>query len=157
MIKGTFSENVKFSCLYQGAANAVACDIVDTSEFNHGAFVVIHSGAVDSDLTLTLYESDDVAGSNTAAVTTACPLYYDVDMGTSSDTVGATTSDYDFKIDTTSQKNQMWIMEIDPAILSQGYPCVYLSDSGGSASNVCTILWVGDPKTKGATLPSAIA
>ena len=156
MIKGTFSENVKISYLYQGAANAVACDLVDTSEFNYGAFWVIHTGSSDTDLVLTLTESDDVGSSNTAALEVVCPIYHNTDIS-SADILSKTTSAYAYTIDTGSYPNSMVVIEIDPAILSRGYPCVYLDDSGGNASNVCTILWVGDPKTKGATLPSAIA
>ena len=156
MFQGHFSENVKISYLSQGLANAVACDIVDTSEFNKGAFVVLHTGAADTDLVLTLTESDDVAGSNTAAITTAVPIYHNTDV-TSADVLSATTAAYAYTIDTGNYPNSMVVFEIDPSILSQGYPCVYLADSGGNASNVCTILWVGDPKIKGQALASAIA
>jgi hypothetical protein len=156
MIKGTFSENLKISYLYQGAANAVACDVVDTSEYNYGAFVVLHTGSSDTDLVLTLYEATDVAAGTNAAITTAVPIYHNTDV-TSADILSATTADYDYTIDTGNYPNSMVVFEIDPAILSQGYPCVYLADSGGNASNVCTILWVGDPKVKGATQLSAIA
>jgi hypothetical protein len=34
---------------------------------------------------------------------------------------------------------------------------VYLADSGGHASNVCTILFLGEPRFKGETLVTAIA
>jgi hypothetical protein len=156
MFQGHFSENVKISYLYQGAANAVACDIVDVSKFNKGAFVVLHTGAADTDLVLSLYESDDVAGSNTAAITTSVPIYHNTDV-TAADVLSATTADYDYTIDTGNYPNSMVVFEIDPSILSQGYPCAYLSDSGGNASNTCTILWVGEPKVKGQTLASAIA
>jgi hypothetical protein len=156
MIKGTFSENVKISVLNVSAANAVDCDVVDMSKFNYGAFVVIHNGSTDTDLTLSLYESDDVGESNTAAVTTVCPIYEDV-YGTSSDVLTKGTSAYAFAIDPATEGSYVGIMEIDPAILSQGYPCVYLEESGGSASNTVTILWVGDPKIKAASLASAIA
>lgn len=157
MFQGHFAENVKISKLYQGAANAVACDIVDMSNFSKGAFVVIHSGASDTDLVLSLYEATTVGGSTASAVTTTCPIYVDTDMGASSDTVVATTAAYSYTIDTGNYPNSMVIMEIDPSILSQGYPCVYLSDSGGNASNTCTILFLGVPKVKGQALPSAVA
>jgi hypothetical protein len=157
MFQGHFAENVKITKLYQGAANAVACDIVDMSNFAKGAFVVIHTGSSDTDLVLSLYEATSVGGSTASAITTACPIYVDLDMGTSSDTLAATTAAYSWTVDTGTYPNQMAVIEIDPSILSQGYPCVYLSDSGGNASNTCTIFFLGVPNVKGQTLPSAIA
>lgn len=157
MFQGHFAENVKISKLYSGAANAVACDIVDTSNFSKGAFLVLHTGANDTDLTLTLYEATTVGGSTAAAVTTACPTYIDSDAGTTSDTVAATTAAYAWTIDPATQNGVVLIVEIDPSILSQGYPCVYLADSGGHGSNYCHIFWIGVPKVKGQALPSAIA
>jgi hypothetical protein len=151
------SENVKITKCYQGAANAVACDVINMEQFLHGAFVVIHTGSSDTDLVLTLYEATDVAAGTNAAITTTCPIYVDLDMGTSSDTLGATTAAYAYTVDTGVAPNQMVVIEVDPAILSAGYPCVYLADSGGNASNTCTILFVGVPRQTGATLPTAIA
>lgn len=152
-----FAENYKIVKCYQGAANAVACDVINMEQFLHGAFVVIHSGAADTDLTLSLYEATTVAAGTNAAITTAVPLYADTDMGTSSDTLVAQTSDYDYTIDTGTAPNQMVVFEVDPSILSSGYPCVYLADSGGNASNTCTILFLGVPRYSGGTLPTAIA
>lgn len=156
-MQGLIAENVKISMLYQGAANAVACDVVNTENFEKGAFVVVHSGSSDTDLVLSLYEATDVAAGTNAAVTVTCPIYVDTDMGTASDTLAATTAAYAYTIDTGLYPSSMVVMEIDPAILSAGYPCCYLADSGGNASNVCTILWVGVPKYAGASLPTAIA
>lgn len=152
-----FAENVKIAKLYQGAANAVACDVVNMELYNHGAFVVIHSGSSDTDLVLSLYEAAGVGGSTNAAITTVVPIYVDLDMGTSSDVLAQTTSAYSYTIDTGVAPNQMVVFEIDPVILSAGYPCVYLADSGGNASNTCTIFFLGEPKEKGATLPAAIS
>lgn len=152
-----FAENYKIVKCYQGAANAVACDIINMEQFLHGAFVVIHTGSSDTDLALTITESDDVSASNTATIGTACPIYIDVDMGASSDTLAATTAATSYTIDTGTAPNQMVVIEVDPAYLSEGYPCVYLGDSGGNASNTCTILWLGVPRYAGGTLPTAIA
>lgn len=154
-----FSENIKISKLYQGAANAVACDVVNFSDFHSGSFIVIHTGSSDTDLTLSLYEATDVAAGTNAAITTACPLYVDTDMGTSSDTLVRQTDAYSYVINTTSagDRNQMVIFDVDPAILSSGYSCAYLVDSGGDSSNVVTILFAGVPRYRSASLPSAIA
>lgn len=149
-------ENLKVSLLYQGAANAVACDVVSMKNFHKGWFVVIHTGAADTDLTLTLYEATDVAAGTNAAVTKTCPIWVDLDAGTTSDTLAATTAAYAYTIDTGVAPNQIMVLEWDPAKHTAGYDCVYLADSGGHASNYCTILFMGDPRDQGATLPSAI-
>ena len=152
-----FAENVKITLCYQGAANAVACDSINMELYNHGAFVVIHTGANDTDLTLSLYEASSVAPSNTAAITTAVPIYVDINAGTTSDIVSATTAAYSYAIDPATENGMVLIFEIDPTILTAGKPCVYLADSGGHGSNTCTILFIGEPKEKGATLPAAIS
>lgn len=150
------AETRKITLLYQGAANAVTCDVVSLKNFHHGAFVVLHTGSSDTDLTLSLYEATTVAAGTNQAITTAVPLYVDADMGTSSDTLVRQTDDYDYTIDTGVSANQMVVFEVDPSILSDGYDCVYLADSGGNASNTCTILFVGVPRYSGDPLPSAI-
>ena len=150
------SETKKITMLYQGAANAVTCDVVNMKNFHHGAFVVMHTGSSDTDLVLSLYEATTVAAGTNQAITTAVPLYVDADMGTSSDTLVRLTDDYDYTIDTGVSANQMVVFEVDPSILSDGYDCVYLSDSGGNASNTCTIFFVGVPRYSGNPLPTAI-
>jgi hypothetical protein len=156
MMLSSVSEQVKVTLLYQGAANAVACDVVSFKNFHHGAFVVMHSGSSDTDLVLSLYEATTVAAGTNQAITTAVPLYVDADMGTSSDTLVRQTDAYAYTIDTGVSANQMVVFEVDPSILSDGYDCVYLADSGGNASNTVTILFVGAPRYSGATLPTAI-
>ena len=152
-----FAENHKIVKCYQGAANAVDCDIINMEQFLHGAFVVIHTGSSDTDLVLTVTESDDVAGSTTATIGTNCNIYVDLDMGTSSDTLVKQTSATAWTVDTGNYPNQMAVIEVEAAQLSEGSPCVYLGDSGGNASNTCTIFWLGVPRYAGGTLPTAIA
>ena len=149
-------ENVKLVKLYQGAANAVASDVVSMKNFQKGWFLVIHTGAADTDLVLSLYEATDVAAATNAAITKTCPIWADTDMGTSSDTLVRQTDAYTYTIDTGDAPNQMVVIEWDPAKHTDGYDCVYLADSGGNASNVCTILFAALPKWQGATLPTAI-
>ena len=150
------SETRKITLLYQGAANAVACDVVSMKNFHHGAFVAVHTGSSDTDLTLSLYEATSVAAGTNQAITKTVPLYVDADAGTSSDTLVRQADAYAYTIDTGVSANQVVVFEVDPSILSDGYDCVYLAGSGGNASNVCTILFVGEPRYSGGSLPSAI-
>ncbi|MBU0492233.1 MAG: hypothetical protein KKB13_10340 [Chloroflexi bacterium] len=152
----SFAQTHKVVLCYQGAANAVACDVVSMKHFAKGTFLVTHTGANDTDLVLSLYEATDVAAGTNAAVTTACPVWLDADAGTTSDVVALGTAAYTKTIDPATENGVVWMIEVDPSILSSGYDCVYLSDSGGHGSNVCTILFIGEPRYAGATLPAAI-
>lgn len=149
-------EELKVVLCYQGAANAVACDVVSMKNFHKGWFKVVHTGANDTDLILSLYEATNVAAGTNAAVTTACPNWLDADAGTTSDVLAAQTDAYTITIDPATQNGVVWIIEVDPAILSDGYDCVYLGDSGGHASNICTIEFWGVPRYAQASLPAAI-
>jgi hypothetical protein len=151
-----FPEQYKVVKLYQGAANAVACDVVSTKNCHKLWFVVSHVGAADTDLVLSLYEATDVAAGTNAAVTKTCPIWVNTDNSTTSDTLAATTAAYSYTIDTGVAPNQLVVIEVDPAKLSAGYDCVYLADSGGNASNTCTILAIMDQRYQGASLPAAI-
>jgi len=156
MSKLNLPEQVKVVCLYQGLANAVACDVVSMKNMQKGWFVVYHTGANDTDLVLSLYEATDVAAGTNAAVTTACPNWLDADAGTTSDVLVAQTAGYALTIDPATQNGVLWVLEVDPAILSDGYDCVYLADSGGHASNYCSIMFFGEARYAQESLPAAI-
>ena len=151
-----FAQTTKIVKLYQGAANAVDCDVVSMKHFHSGAFVVIHTGSADTDLVLTVKEATSVAAGTNQTVANDVAIYIDTDMGTSSDTLVATTAAKTYTIVTGAAPNQMVVFEIDPRALSDGYDCVYLGDSGGNASNTCTIFFLGQPRYSGETLDSAI-
>jgi len=153
----SIAEEIKVSLLYQGLANAVDCDVVNMEGFHRGAFVIIHTGANDTDLVLALYESTNVAKGATSAITTAMPYYLDADAGTTSDTLVRQTDAYAKTIDPATEDGVVAVFEVDPSILSDGYKCAYVSDSGGNAGNYCTILFMGEPRYKSDSLPTAIA
>jgi hypothetical protein len=151
-------QQLKLVNCYNGAANAVACDVVSMKNLIRGWFVVLHNGANDTDLTLSLYQATDVAAGTNKAVTAAQANYLDADQGASSDTLAKQTDAYAITIDPATQNGVMWVLEVDPTTLdlANGYDCVYLADSGGNASNLCTILFVGLMNFQGASLPSVI-
>lgn len=152
-----FSEEFKITKLYQGAANSIDADIIHMGDFHSGAFVCIHTGLSDTDLTLSVYEATDVAGATNRAIQVNVPILADTDMGTSSDVLVRQDDGKSYVIDTGEAPNSMVVFEVDASKLSDGYPCVYLSASGGNASNDVTLFWLGKPRYAGATLPSAIS
>ena len=66
------------------------------------------------------------------------------------------TAAYELVIDPATQNAVLWVIEVDPSILTAGYDCIYLGDSGGHANNFCDILFVGQPRFAQASLPAAI-
>jgi len=151
-------EQAKIVNCYAGAANGVACDVVSMKNLLYGWFVILHNGANDTDLTLSLYQATDVAAGTNKALTAAQQYYLDADQGASSDTLVKQTPAYSITIDPATQNGVLAILGVDPATLdlANGYDCVYLADAGGNAGNTCTILFVGIPKWQGASLPSVI-
>lgn len=142
--------------LFQGAANAVVCDVMSMKNVSRAWFLVVHSGANDTDLTLQLTEATDVAAGTNAAVTKACPIWRDNDAGTTSDTLVVQTDDDNIVIDPATQNAVVAVIEWDPAKHTDGYDCVYLADSGGHASNIVTIVGLTEMKYQQGTPPSVI-
>ena len=151
-------QNLKLVNCYNGAANAVACDVVSMKDLIRGWFIVMQNGANDNDLTPSLYQATTVAAGTNKAVTTAQPNYLDSDQGTSSDVLVRQTDAYELTIDPATQNGVLWVLEVDPCILDRanGYDCVYLGDSGGHANNFCTILFAGLANYQGDSLAAAI-
>lgn len=149
-------EGAKIVGCYNGLANGVACDVVSMKTLQKGWFVVYHVGANDTDLVLTVKEATDVAAGTNQTITKDCRAWLDADQGATSDVVAETTAGTAFTIDPLTQNGVLLIIEIDPALLSEGYDCVFLGDAGGHAGNYCSILFVGVPKYAGASLPAVI-
>lgn len=153
-----FPRDLKPVLLYQGAANAVACDVASMKNVNKAWFLVIHTGANDTDLTLTLQEATDVAAGTNQAVTATCPIWRDNDAGTTSDELVAQTAAAALTIDPATQNGVVAVIEWDPAKHDHddGFDCIYLADAGGHAGNLVTIIGLFDMKYQGAPTPSVI-
>lgn len=153
----TIPESVKPVLLYYGAANAVACDVISCKNLSKVSFLIHHNGASDTDLTLTLTEYTAVGGSS-STVTATCPIWRDVDAGTTSDTYAEVTAAASLTIDPATQNPVMAIIEWDPAKHTAGYDCITLADSGGHASNTVAIyaLCVMKTQASAANVPSVI-
>lgn len=151
-------EDIKPVLLFSGAANAVACDVISCKLANRVWFLILHTGANDTDLTLQLQEATDVAAGTNKAVTTACPIWRDDDAGTTSDTPVRQTDDDNIVIDPATQAPVLAVIEWDPAKhdVANGYDCIYLADTGGHAGNFCHIFGLVQMKYRQSTPPSVI-
>lgn len=153
----TLVENLKITLLNSNtAANAVACDVVSMKNFHKGWFLVHHTGTNDTDLVLTIKEATDVAAGTNQTVPAAQRIWFDVDAGTTSDTLVEQAAATGLTIDPATQAPMVAVIEWDPSDHTAGYDCVYLGDSGGHASNFCTIWFLGAMRYPQATPVSSI-
>ena len=151
----TFPEQCKIVELYTGAANAVASDAVNMKNAKKAWVCVIHKGAADTDLVVSLAEHTAV-GQSAVAITATFPIWVDADVGTSSDTLVRQTDAANYTINTGDSANQMVVMEWDPAKFSAGYDTLSLADSGGNASNTVAAFMVLDMAYKADQPPAVI-
>lgn len=153
-------QGLKPVLLYLGLANAVACDVASMKNVNKAWFIVAHSGANDTDLTLTLQEATAVAAVTNQAVAAGkeCPIYRDNDAGTTSDTLVSQTPALAITIDPATQNGVLAVIEWDPAKHdhADGFDCIYLADAGGDAGNYVCIIGLFDMKYQGDPTPSVI-
>ena len=149
-------QNLKPVLLYNGAANAVACDIISCKTAKKVWFLIFHAGANDTDLTLSLEEAKEVAGSTHQAVTKTCPIWKDIDAGTTSDEMTRQTDAVSLVIDPATQNPVLAVIEWDPAKFSDGYDCIYLADALGHANNTVQIFGFILPRYKQDIPPSVI-
>jgi len=139
------------------AANALGtCDYVCCKNMKK-LWVILHhySGGGDTDLVLTINEATAVAGTSAAAITVACPIWYNVDTA-SADLLTRATDAYTFTVDTGAGLDQIWIMEWDPANFSAGFDCFALASSGGNASNIVSVMYFAEYRYQSDVPVSAI-
>lgn len=144
-------------CTCGSAANAVTYDIISCKHAHKVWFVISHySAGGDTDLTLSLVESTDVAGTTTTAVTATFPIWSDTNAGTASDTMTKRTDAASYAIDTGATTPYLVVIEWDPAKHSAGYDCIQLKDANGNASNKVNALAIIETRYPQGTPPSAI-
>lgn len=138
------------------AADAVTYDTISCKDAHKVWFIIQHQGANDTDITMSLVESTDVANSTTTAVTATVPIWVDTNAGTASDTLVRQTDAASYVINTGVGTDQLVVIEWDPAKFSAGYDCIQLADSGGNGSNYLTALAIIDTRYKGASQQTVI-
>ena len=139
------------------AANALSTGDYVSCKNLKKLWVIVHhySGGGDTDLVLTINEATDVSASGAQAIEVACPIWANTDTS-AADTFTRQTDAYTFTVDTGAGKDQIWILEWDPANFSSGYDCFALDSSGGNASNIVSVLYVGVPRYQSDSPPAVI-
>jgi hypothetical protein len=155
----TLPENFKIVLVAPiAAANGVTYDVISCKDALKVWFIVSHIGDSDTDCTLSLVESTDVAGTTTTAVTATFPIWVNKTVNTSSDTLTRQTDAASYAINTTTaaERDQLVVIEWDPAKFSSGYDCIQLADTGGNASNNMTALAIIQPRYQGVATQTVI-
>ena len=137
-----------------GSALLNTSDIVSCTNLKKLGAVLSMTYVDDVDLVVTWNESTDVAGGTTAAITATCPIWYNIDTA-SADLLARATDAITFTINTGANKNQLWIVEWDPAKFSAGYDCFQIRMSGAGAS-IVDVLYIGEPRYQSDVVPTAI-
>ncbi len=144
------------------AANAVAYDTINCKNALKVWFLITHTGSNNTDMTITLNESTDVAGSTSTTVTATVPIWRDEDAGTASDALVRDATDAaTVTIDADASANQLIVIEWDPAKFTTtaggvDYDSIFFSDTGGHGSNNVTVIAIIETRYPQATPPSAI-
>ena len=149
-------EELKVVKLYHGAANAVASDVISCKNAVGPVWILVHhyGGGGDTDLVLSLAEHTAV-GESAVAITDTFPIWANTDVS-AGDVVSRQTDAANYTIDTGDSKDHTVMFQWDPAKFSAGYDCLSVADSGGNASNTCTIFAIYEARDKGDTLAAAI-
>jgi len=140
------------------AADSVTYDTISCKDALKVWFIVSHIGDSDTDCTLSLVESTDVANSTTTAVTATFPIWVNKTVNLSGDTLTKQTDAASYSINTTTatERDQLVVIEWDPAKFSSGYDCIQLADTGGNNSNNITALAIIETRYPQATPPTVI-
>lgn len=140
------------------AADSLACDYICCKNAHRVWFVIQHYGqGGDTNLVLSLTEATNVAAGTTSAVTATFPIWSDTAASTTSDTMVRRTDAASYTIDTTgTDADELVVIEWDPAKHTAGYDCITVSDTGGNASNIVSVLAVIQERYPGDQPPSAI-
>ena len=151
----TLPEHCKIVNVAQSqVATAVTYDVICCKNAHKVWFLITQLYVADTDLTVSLVEAATVDGSTTA-VTATFPIWADVDIA-SVDALVRQTDAASFSIDTGAGKNQLVVIEWDPAKHTAGYDCIGLADAGGHASNYVTALAIIQTRYPGDPPPTAI-
>lgn len=116
----------------QSQVGALESDVFSMENYSH-ATILVTAGSTDADAgNITIEECDDFGPSNSTAITFA---YYS-ETADSGDTLSARTAATVAGIDVSANDNVMYVIEIDAAELTDGYPALRLCWSAPGGAQV---------------------
>ena len=132
---------------------AKTSDYFSMANYAH-ATIIVTCGAVTNAATITLFESDDLAGN----ATTAIDFKYAQETTAAGDTlgalawVGATTG-----ISTGTNNGTIHVIEIDASQLTDGYPCLVVKTTNAGANLISVVAILSGSRYAEDVTPTAIA
>jgi len=128
---------------------AKTSDYFSMKKYSHVSILVC-CGAITNAATITVEESDDNAGSNTTAIGFD---YYAIDgSGDTGDRTTATSSGFS----TGTTNNRIWVIEIDAADLTDGYPYLVVKTTDAAANVITVIPVLSGARYKGDANPEVL-
>jgi len=116
------------------------------------ATIVVTTGAVTNAATITVEESDDKDGSNTTAIAFA---YY-AELTAAGDTLGNRTAATSAGFSTGTNNNCTFVIEIDAAELTDGYPYLVVKATNAAACLISIVAILSGARFQGDPTPTAI-
>jgi len=138
----------------QSIAGAVTSDVFSLKNYQH-ATIIVTAGATNADAgNITIEECDDFTPTNDTAIAF---VYYKEETA-AGDTLSAKQTATTAGIDVSANDNITYVIEIDAAQLSAGYPNLYLKWSApGGATLVSAIAILSGARYAGSESATAIA
>lgn len=150
------AESINHVTAYSGDAAAVgACQYVNSDNIRRMWAIVEFIYGADVDMTIEVYEADDVSGTNAQAITKDMPIWSNKDMSLTNDwdkSVPGTPQPIEaasYTIDTGAGKNQKVMIQIDPVILSDGKPAIAVFLGASDVANIVHVAYFIEPRIFG--------
>jgi len=125
----------------QDVSGAVNSDVFSMEGFAH-ATIIVTAGSTNADAgNVTVEECDDFTPTNSTAIV----FSYYAETTAAGDTLGARTAATVAGIDVSGNDNIMYVIEIDAAQLTDGYPCLRIAWSacGGATYGAAIAILTG--------------
>lgn len=127
---------------------AKTSDYFSMENYSH-ASIIVYCGAITNAATITVEESDDNAGSDTTAIAFN---YYQITAGVTGDRTAATTAGFS----TGTTDGSMFVIEIDAADLSDGYPYLVVKTTDAAANLITVVPILSGARYAQAAPPEAL-
>lgn len=128
---------------------AKTSDYFTLENYSH-ASIIVYCGAITNAATITVEESDDNSGSDTTAIAFK---YYQITAGATGDRTAATTSGFS----TGTTDGSMFVLEIDAAELTDGYPFLVVKATNAAANLITVVSVLSGARYAQAAPPNALS